>query len=106
MKLPPLKRRVRRFFATYILAATPVLAIMLILIVIGMTYPITTPWTAFFVQTDHFAATWRLGNHLTMVASAFQMLFLVLPVAGTAYILYREHALEWAPRSRCSVCDR
>jgi outer membrane lipoprotein-sorting protein len=87
-KLPNLKPWVAVVFAVYIAATFPLLAYLFFLMIRRLPRFLATTWDAFLAQTRLFSIVQSQGDFLTMVLLVLQMLFLVLPVLGTLYILY------------------
>jgi len=86
-RLPELKPWVKATFAAYLVVTVPLLAYLFFRTV--RDFPRFLLWTAdaFFQQTRIFALGESQGDVLIMALSGTQMLFLVLPVVGTLYIL-------------------
>ncbi len=88
-KLPHLKPWVKAVFASYIIVTVPLLAFLLFQMVTNVPRLVATTWGSLLLQTERFADARRDGQPLELAVSAVQMLLLLLPLGGTAYLLFR-----------------
>lgn len=88
-KLPKLKFWVKLVFVLYMLVTLPLLTYLYVLMVQHLPQFLMASWEAFRLQLGEFAQAERRNDVWTMLLSITQMLLLLPPVLGTAYLLYR-----------------
>jgi putative peptide zinc metalloprotease protein len=82
--LPALKRSTKAVFATYLIAAVPILGFLFFQIAMNMPHFISIAWHSFAAQKGSLAQAMASGDIAQAAGSLGQMLILALPAIGSA----------------------
>jgi outer membrane lipoprotein-sorting protein len=93
-KLPDLKPWTKAVFATYTVAAVPLLGYLFFLTVRGLPRFLAETWDGLLTQARMFSTAQSQGDVLTMLLLGTTMLFVALTALATLYVIY---ALSRAP---------
>jgi len=94
IRLPALKRWAKGVFLAYIALMLPVLLFLLFLLVKRLPGIVTVAWDAIATNAEIVRDAAADGEVLPLVTSVVQILILLLPLVGIAYLLYM---LMWRP---------
>jgi putative peptide zinc metalloprotease protein len=93
-RLPALKRWAKGVFIAYIALTLPVLLFLLVLLVQRLPGIVTVAWDAIATHANIVRDAAADGDVLPLATSLVQILILLLPLVGIAYLLY---TLTWRP---------
>ena len=93
-KLPALKPWAKGVFIAYIALTIPVLVFLLFLLIKRLPGIVTVAWDAILTNVQIVNDAAADGDFLTLATSLTQILILLLPLIGIAYLLYM---LMWRP---------
>lgn len=88
-KLPALKPWVKIVFTLYIVLTIPVLALLFFLMIRRLPRFMPVIWDSFLAQAGSLSHALDQGDLIGMIGSFLQMIILLLPVLGAAFVLYR-----------------
>jgi putative peptide zinc metalloprotease protein len=93
-KLPALKPWAKGVFVVYIALTIPALAVLLFMLIRRLPAIVTGAWDAILTNAQIAQYSAGDGDYLTLATAVTQILVLMLPVLGIAYLLY---TLTWRP---------
>jgi len=79
----------RAVVTLWVVIVVPLLATLLVVMVVALPRVVATAWDSLGLQSDALEASWAQADVSAVVARLLSMLMIILPVAGTVYLLVR-----------------
>ena len=87
-RLPPLRPFARRVFLIYTVLVLPVLIVLGVIMLTRVPWVLTTTWNAEVLQQQLLGQALDAGDMLLVGLALLQMLLLLVPTLGTAYLMF------------------